>query len=310
MSLSLSPVGGWRLALTNLLLRLTVRRGFKPSLTPEQLRQRVQRLDRTREWRPPSGLDHRTSTLNGLHCEWFEPDGLTETSPVILYFPGGGFVLQAMRSQRKMLADLCLQTGCRGLLVQYRVAAEHMLPTAQLDGLAAYRALLEQPDTDPQRLFILGDSAGGNVALSTLQQARDAGLPQPAGAILLSPATDMTVSGDGMIKNLKRDPFFEVDFMLWMRNTSLPAQEPTHNPVISPAWGSFSGLPPLLVEVGSTEILIDGSLLVAERGALEGVEVSLTIEPRAPHVYPVMTWLPQAKAARKRIQHFIEQRMA
>lgn len=309
MSIPLSPPGGWRLALTNLLVRLLLRRRCKSSLKVADVRMQVKRFDSTHSWRPPAGLYHRSDQLNGLYCERFEPDNTTSTAPMILYFPGGGFILNAMRGQRQMLAELCLRTGTRALLVQYRTAPEHMLPTAQQDAFSAYQAVLNEADIDARRLFLLGDSAGGNVALSALQQARDAGLPQPAGAMLLSPATDLSFHGDKLIDNLRSDPFFDISFLLWMRRTALPEGQSGHDPLLSPAWGSFAGLPPLLIEAGSTETLLDGSLLVAKRAPREGVEIHLTVEPNAPHVYPAIGWLRQAKAARQRMKHFMEQQL-
>jgi len=309
MKIPLSPAGGWLLALTNLVLRLLLRRRCRSSLKVSDVRLQVKRIDRAQSWRPPAGLKHRRDQLNGLYCEHFEPNDVAPDAPVILYFPGGGFILSAMRGQRQMLADICLRSGSRALLVQYRTAPEHMLPTAQEDALSAYRALLNEPDTDPRRLFLLGDSAGGNVALSALQQARDAGLPQPAGAMLLSPATDLSFHGGKLIDNLRRDPFFDISFLLWMRHTALPEGQSSHDPLLSPAWASFTGLAPLLIEAGSTEALLDGSLLVAKRAPKEGVKVHLTVEPNAPHVYPAIGWLRQARAARQRMQHFMKQQL-
>ncbi len=305
MTIKLSPEGGWILFLTMLILRLFVRQSYKPDMTIEKARDRLKRLDRTDLWKVPEGLQHHTTQLAGLQSEWFTPENLPANAPVILYFPGGGFVFDAMRGQRQTIADFCLKTGCRAVLVQYRIGPEYKIPTAQHDGLAAYKALLELPEIDPRRLFLLGDSAGGNVVLSTLKQARDEGLEQPIGAMLLSPATDMTVHGTAVMKNANRDPFFDITFLLWMRNLSLPFDESTYNPIVSPAFGSYEGLPPLLLEVGSTEMLLDGSLLVAEQAPKEGVEVFLTVEPKAPHVYPLLGWLPQAKRAKQRMQDFM-----
>ncbi|NND82312.1 MAG: alpha/beta hydrolase [Gammaproteobacteria bacterium] len=293
----------WKRILLNGVLRLLVRRRFKNSYTVEFIRRLIAKLDRPVKL--PKGMDHRFETIENLACEWYLPAGLDDDAPLMLYFPGGGFVLPAMNAHRDMVVDLCEKNGCRGLLAQYRLGPEHMMPTGQYDGLAMYRHLLEQRGERADNIFIAGDSAGGGIALSTLLQARDAQLPLPLGAMLLSPGTDMTMSGNSLLDNLNKDPLFHISALLWMLKHSLPNTMPSNDPLVSPALGDFTGLPPLLLEVGSTEMLLDHSTLVADAARAKGLDVTLTISPHSPHVYPIMGFLPEGKAARARMGHFM-----
>lgn len=294
----------WKRMLLNGVLRLVARRRFKNSYTIEAVRKLVAKLDRPVRLTP--GMEHRLESLVDLDCEWLIPAGVAKDAPLLLYFPGGGFVLPAMNAQRDMIVDLCYQNGCRGLLAQYRLGPEHMMPTGQLDGLAIYKHLINDMGEQASNIFLIGDSAGGGIALSTLQQARDANLALPAGAMLLSPGTDLTMSGSSLLDNLNKDPLFHISALLWMMRRSLPNTVASNNPLVSPALGDFTGLPPLLLEVGSTEMLLDHSTTVAEKARDQGVDVSITISPYSPHVYPIMGFLPEGQAARKRMQTFMQ----
>ncbi len=295
----------WKRALTNAFLRLFVRGRLARTSSPEQTRARIARLEKRRGWKIPRRVNHWQTSLIGLNCEWFVPDGVTDSAPLIIYYPGGGFFLPAMDAQREMLVDICQRGRCRGVLVQYRLVPEYRLPQAQRDGFNAYQTLLQVRHQAPSRMILLGDSAGGNVALSTLHQIKMAKLPPPAGAMLLSPATDMTATGESLVRNADRDPFFCIESLLWMRNLISNHTLRVDDPLISPAFSNFSGCPPLLIEVGSTELLFHDSQVVAERAMAEGVEVRLTVAPHVPHVYPAFGWLPDAQLARARMGAFV-----
>ena len=290
--------------LLNGLLRLVARRRFRSKWTITAIRKLLKKLDRPVKM--PSGMESRVETIVGLECEWFTPQGLDNGAPLMLYFPGGGFVLPAMNAHRDMIVHMCHKNGCRALLAQYRLGPEHKMPTGQRDGLNIYRHLLEELNEKPENLFLAGDSAGGGIVLSTLQQARDAKLPMAAGGIMLSPGADLTLAGTSIIDNLNKDPLFHISALLWMLQRALPPEVASNNPLVSPALGDFAGLPPLLLEVGSTEMMLDSSTLVAQRAQEAQVPVELTISPYSPHVYPIMTFLPEAKAAHERMSQFMQ----
>ena len=297
----------WKRILLNGVLRLLARRKFRNRYTVNAVRGLLGKFDRPVKL--PENIRHRAESIVDLQCEWFEPEGIDSDSPLLVYFPGGGFILPATGAHRKMIEHICVENKCRGLLAQYRLGSDHRMPTAQTDGLNVYSYLVEQLGENPDTIFMMGDSAGGGVALSTLLQVRDAGLPLPAGAVLLSPWTDLTFAGDGLFDNLNKDPLFHISAFLWMLKHSKPENLALNDPLVSPAFGDFSNLPPLLLEVGSTELLLDSSRTVAKRAREKQVEVELTISPYSPHIYPVLGFLPEAQAARQRINQFIQRHL-
>jgi acetyl esterase/lipase len=182
-----------------------------------------------------------------------------------------------------------------------------MYPAAPDDAIVAYEALLER--VDPASIVIAGDSAGGNLALVTLLRARARGLPLPAATVLLSPWTDLSGSGASMQSNRKLDPMLPSDRVGDAARLYAGAAN-LHDPDLSPLFGDFSGLPPLAVHVGSTEILLDDSQRLANRAAEQGVDVTLTIWDRMPHVFPMFAdVLPEGRRAIVGIAAFIRDRI-
>jgi acetyl esterase/lipase len=297
------PLFNWRRMLTNLALRLVAKRPAKPGNTVADLRRKMSRFDKPFEG--PADFYYRKEILADLECEWFQPQGVADDAPLIVHFPGGGFILAAMNGHRQFLVDVCRTQGCRALLAQYRLAPEFPLPVAQIDGLRLYKHLLESLEQDPAKLFLMGDSAGGNVVLSTLLQARDQGLALPAAGILISAGSDLTLSCASTLENMDKDPMFHINNLHWILQQAIPVEQATNDPLISPTLGNYTGLPPLLFEVGSSEIMRDHSILAAENARRDGVEVQLTISPHSPHAYPLMKFLPEARAARARIVRFM-----
>ncbi len=181
-------------------------------------------------------------------------------------------------------ARLSAATGMRVLLVDYRLAPEHPFPAAVDDCLAVYRALVEGPTGRPR--VIAGDSAGGNLSLVTLMQARDAQLPLPACAVLLSPATDISMSGPSIRYNAKADPMFSAGAGDLLPDLYCPGLERTL-PLISPLHGDWSGLPPLYFLAGSTEMLLDDSVRAHDRAQQAGTSSRIDVWPDMPHVFPL-----------------------
>jgi acetyl esterase/lipase len=159
-----------------------------------------------------------------------------------------------------------------------------------------------------QRPFALaGDSAGGNLSLVTMMRARDALLPMPDCAVLLSPSTDLTLSGPSLRYNADADPMFSTAAVDLLPNQYCPGQDP-HNPLLSPLLGNWHGLPPLLFHAGSTEMLLDDSVRAYDRAMQAGVAAAIDVYWRLPHVWHVITWLPEAKLATRAVADFIVER--
>jgi monoterpene epsilon-lactone hydrolase len=205
------------------------------------------------------------------------------TDPAILYFHGGGYVAGSARAGAHLAAELARRTGGRALSVDYRLAPEHPYPAAVEDGLAAYAALLES-GTSASRVLVAGDSAGGGLAVATLLAAREQGLPQPAAVAAFSPWGDITRSGASMRTKDGADPLFGYGAMGWYADRYVPAGDRSV-PLASPVFAVLAGLPPLLIQVGSHEVLLDDAVRLAANAGRDDVEVTLQVAHEGTHVY-------------------------
>lgn len=219
---------------------------------------------------------------------------------VVLYLHGGAFITETPVFHGALLARICREVLARGLMVSYRLAPEHPYPAALDDCIAAYRWLLAQ-GVDESRIIVAGDSAGGNLTLALLLRLRDEGLPLPGGAVALSPVADLTFSGESVQRNDGVDDMFSADLMGAMVPLYLASRDLCTHPHVSPVFGDFTGLPPLLLIVGSTELLLDDSVRVAQRWPGS----TLLVWDGMPHVFAGFGFLPEAREATRRIGRFI-----
>ena len=203
--------------------------------------------------------------------------------PTILYFHGGGYVDGSARTGTYLAAELARRAGGRALSVDYRLAPEHPYPAAVEDGLAAYAGLLEA-GVSPARVLVAGDSAGGGLAVATLLAARDRGLPQPAAVAVFSPWADLSRSGASMRGKDGTDPLFSYDAMGWYAGRYMPNGDRSA-PLASPVFATLAGLPPLLIQVGSHEVLLDDTVRLAANAGRDDVDVTLQIAPEGTHVF-------------------------
>lgn len=237
----------------------------------------------------PVGVTRSSVSADGVPCEWLVPaNGAPDK--VLLYLHGGGFVLGLTSLHLEMAAYLAQKLGFRVLMVDYRVAPEHPFPAPLQDCVTAYRWLLKQ-GLSAKNIVIAGDSAGGNFTLTTLMSLRDSGEPLPAAAACLSPVANMEDRG-GMFKG-------EYDAILHPRaaklyNKSYVADNDPRTPLISPVFGDWRSLPPLLIHCGEDEILCEDAIQVEKLAKAAGVEVRLEIYPRMWHVWQIYLKLPQA----------------
>jgi acetyl esterase/lipase len=229
----------------------------------------------------------------------------TETEDVILYFHGGVYVIGSAAATVPLVGDLVRRTGVRAITLDYRLAPEHPYPAAVNDARAAYEGLLGQ-GVDPGRIVLAGESAGGGLAMATLLAAREAGLPMPAGAYLMSPYADLTLSGESLAGRESLDPVLTPEG-LRVRAPEYIAGADAADPLISPIFGDLNGLPPLLIQVGSHEILLSDALRLAQRAATSDVAVTLDVTPGAPHVFQGFAgFLDEARAALDRAAAFVK----
>lgn len=275
----------------------SVRRGLARNPTPERIRHDMGRFDR----RMAGRVALRRSAPIGIgECQgaWIDAaDGDTERT--ILYLHGGAFVAESPHTHQALLAKLCRQARARGFYLSYRLAPEHPYPAASDDCLAAYRFLLQQ-GTDAHRLVIAGDSAGGNLAVSTAMRIRDLDLPRPAALVLLSAVLDATLSGDSMRRNDGLDPLFRRASLARLAGSYVTARQ-CLDPYVSPLFGNLDGLPPTLAMVGSSELLLDDTL----RYAAHARGVTVQVWHDMPHVWPAMHGLVEADEAVAAIAGYI-----
>jgi epsilon-lactone hydrolase len=235
-------------------------------------------------------------------------DGI-EPCHVVLYFHGGVYVLGDAFQAAGLAAQIGRRTSARVISVDYRLAPEHPYPAAVDDALAAYETLLHN-GTAPADIAFAGESAGGGLAIATLVNARDHGLPRPAAALVMSPYADLTLAGTTMDTKRTADPLLSRE-NLQARVPDYTAGHDATAGLISPVFADLSGLPPLIIQAGTHEVLLDDALRLARQAATADVEVTLDITPGVPHVfqayYPI---LDEAAAALDRAGQFLSARLA
>ena len=207
-----------------------------------------------------------------------------------MYFHGGVYVLGDAFQAANLASQVGRRTGARVFSVDYRLAPEHPFPAAVDDALAAYEALL-QGGTVPSDIVFAGESAGGGLAVATLVNARDHGLPLPAAAFVMSPYADLTLAGGTMETKGEFDPLLSRESLTARVPDYTAGQDPALG-LISPIFADLTGLPPLNIQAGTHEVLLDDAIRLARQAATADVEVTLDITPKVPHVfqtyYPVI----------------------
>src|SRR5438445_6972612 len=230
----------------------------------------------------PADVTVTAATLGGVPTAEITIDGI-EPRHIVLYFHGGVYVL----GDAFLAADLASQVGrrtrARVISVDYRLAPEHPYPAAVDDALAAYEALLHN-GTAPSDIVFAGESAGGGLAVAPLVNARDHGLPLPAAAYLMSPYADLTLAGTTMDTKRAADPLLSRE-NLQARIPDYTAGHDAALGLISPVFAELSGLPPLIIQAGTHEVLLDDAVRLARQAATADVEVTLDITPGVPHVF-------------------------
>jgi phosphinothricin tripeptide acetyl hydrolase len=224
----------------------------------------------------------------------------------VLYLHGGGFVMGSPVTHRKLAGDISRASGARVLLLDYRLAPEHPNPAATDDGVQAYRWLLEQ-GVEPGSVAVAGDSAGGGLTVAVLLALRDAGAPMPAAAVCISPWVDMTGEAASITTRAERDPMVGTGDLARFTDWYLAGADARAS---SPVYADLQGLPPLLIHVGDEEILLDDSVLLAERATAAGVDATLEVWPEMFHVWHVFAGrVPESTAAVEQVGQFLRSQL-
>lgn len=256
--------------------------------------------------RPIIHIDHIGVLANGVPSEWVIPAG-AGNKRIILYLHGGAYNAGSIHSHRALAANIAYAAHARALTIDYRLAPEHPYPAALVDAFSAYKWLLELGIRSEQ-IVVAGDSAGGGLTIALLVALRDRKQPMPAAAVILSPWTDLSASGESWQENARVDYLIHGTKLkeaarLYLRNT------PPQTPLASPVYANLDGLPPLLVQVGSEEVLLSDSLRLAENARLSGVDVTLEVWEGMQHVWQfAASFIPEARQAIEKIGKFIRDR--
>jgi monoterpene epsilon-lactone hydrolase len=258
----------------------------------------------------PADVRVTPGDLGGVPVIFIDIAGV-EPRGTIFHIHGGGFALGSATSSAGLASSLARKTGMRAVSVDYRLAPEHPYPAALQDVTAAYRALLDQAGSaDP--VVVSGESAGGNLAIELLIAGKTTGLIMPAAALLLSPMTDLTVTGASYAGKADADPAISAQAIRTRTGDYLAGTgTDTADPLVSPIFADLSGLPPLLIQAGSHEVLLDDATRLAAKAAADDVAVILDITPGVPHVFQAFAGLlDEGDAALDRVARFVKDNTA
>ena len=293
----------WQFKLYKLLLRLQFRGqvldGSRPIETERANQERMLSFLRL-----PSACATESLMVAGVPAEWID-NPTVDNGRIILYLHGGAYCLCSINTHRTLAAYIGQAANAKTLIIDYRLAPEHHHPAALEDATAVYKWCLDE-GYDPQKIAIVGDSAGGGLTLATLLALREQNVPMPGTAVCLSPWVDLLGSGNSMQNKVEHDPILSPKFLQNSAKMYTNGHK-LENPFISPLYASFHNLPPLLIQVGTNEILLDDAVRLAEKAKVDGVEVTLDIWPEMFHVWQMASsFLPEAKTAVSQIGEFIQ----
>jgi len=256
----------------------------------------------------PADVIVTAATLGGVPVAEVTVAGV-EPRHVVLYFHGGVYVLGDAVQAAGLAAQIGRRTQAKVISVDYRLAPEHPYPAAVDDALAAYEALLDN-GTAPADIAFAGESAGGGLAIATMVNARDHGLPLPAAAYVMSPYADLTLAGTTMDTKADADPLLSRE-NLQARIPDYTAGHDAALGLISPVFADLTGLPPLIIQAGTHEVLLDDAVRLARQAATADVQVTLDITPQVPHVFQAYyAILDEAAAALDRAGQLLSAHLA
>jgi len=277
---------------------------FGGAQTPEEFRAIYRRFFERYGNELPSDTKVEPISAGGVPAEWVTPANV-DPNRVVIYLHGGGYLVGGIPEVREMVVRVAGAAQARALIIDYRLAPEHPHPAAVEDAVTAYRWLLDQ-GIRPQRIAVAGESAGGSLTLALLLALRDQGLSLPAVAVPISPWVDLAVTGETVTTNEAKDPLVKRELLENMSAAYLNGQDP-RMPLASPLYADLHGLPPLLIQVGSAETLLDDARRVAERAKEAGVDVTYEAWDEMIHLWQFFPFLPEARQSTDRIGQFIRE---
>jgi monoterpene epsilon-lactone hydrolase len=247
-------------------------------------------------------------SAGGVDAEWIAGRN-AQDDKAILYFHGGGFRLGSVSSHRELIARLVDASGCRVLAINYRLAPEHRFPAPLDDAIAAYGWMLDQ-GLKPNNIAFAGDSAGGNLVLAAMLSLRELGVPLPAAGVLMSPWTDLAATGESYVSRADADPIHQRPMILALAKNYLGEHGDPRDPLASPLYADLAGLPPLLIQVGDRETVLDDSTMFAAKARVAGMDVDLQVWDGMIHVFQMFgAELAEARQAIALIAKFLDKHL-
>lgn len=273
--------------------------------TVEQMRQGIEAMTTMLPVAPD--VSREKVDAGGVPAEWIAAPG-ADRNRVVLYLHGGGYVIGSVQSHAELISRVARAANARALALNYRLAPEHRFPAAVDDAVAAYRWLLAQ-DVHPSRIVIAGDSAGGGLTLATLIALRDARAPLPAAAVCMSPWVDLEGTGESMTARAELDPMVQKEGLVVMAAHYLGDADAKH-PLAAPLHADLSGLPPLLIHVGTAEVLYHDATRFHQKARDAGVNATIEVWDEMIHVFQMFPMLPEAHSAVDNLGRFIREKTA
>ncbi len=287
--------------------KLVLRKVFKEKrLSIEE--NRVRSANTAKLMRIPKDVTISDVDADGTPAKWIFPSN-EKTGKVIIHFHGGGYVTGGADSHLMMCISMAQTLKIKILLPEYRLAPEHPFPAAVMDAVKVYRWVLAQGYL-PKDIVISGDSAGGGLSLASVLELRDSGDLLPAAVVCISPWTDLTFTGRSHIHKAKTDPILLTEVLReWADHYS--GEEKRDHPLLSPVYADFHGFPPLLIQVGSEEILLDDAIMLAEKAKADRVDVTLKVWDELWHVWAALgDLIPESKKSIEEIGRFLDNHAA
>jgi acetyl esterase/lipase len=299
-------MGSWQARGTSWAIRTLLRCVIVRDATVQaRWARRVARIRHPLGWLSSGGLVITPVREGSIRGEWVEAGPSSHARGVVLYLHGGGYVACSPASHRPITARLARLTGRRVLALDYRLAPEHRFPAALVDCVAAYRWLLDR-GVAPETIALAGDSAGGGLVLATLVRARDEGLRLPASGVCFSPWTDLAATGDSLAGKAGHSGALSPERVAAFAAIYLGDASPQH-PHASPLFADLHGLPPLLIQAGAGEFLVDDARRVHARLLAAGGTSTLSIFEDVPHAWQIFDgYIPEARQALRQAATFIE----
>jgi acetyl esterase/lipase len=305
-------LASWQARVTNLFLRLVVKPNLRrdADLRPERIHAVRRRGAWCARWlvKTLDGTLLRPVDEGGVRGEWVLAPGAREDRAVF-FVHGGGFIIGSPALYRHLVSRLSQAAGCAVFSLDYRLAPENPYPAALDDVLRAWR-WLSSDQIEPSKLAAAGDSAGGNLVLAALMRLSGLEQPLPAAVAAMAPWTDLSVSGDSVSTNRRADPYIPAELLRPVAAAYLKGSDP-RAPDVSPLFGDFSRFPPLLIHVGSKEVLLDDALRLERAARHSGVDVTLENWQGLPHVFQLFApFVPEGRRSLQKLGSFLRRHLA